>query len=98
MRSKRISEITEAYEAYELHHNSLGCEFCLEGPLECACEDVSMVLEEADLDEALSDTRRRFEVVAKLGRAKTEQILGELSLDADEAASWKTVESMAMWL
>lgn len=88
--------MNEAYEAYRL---SLDCEFCQGGPLECACEDICMELTmEETLDEALEDTRRSFEAVKKLGRAQTAQLLTELSLDAKDSDSWKTIESMTMWL
>ena len=88
--------MNEAYEAYQL---SLNCDFCQGGPLECACEDISMELTmEETLDEALADTGRSFEAVKKLGRAQTVKLLEELSLDARDSASWKTIESMTMWL
>jgi hypothetical protein len=90
--------LSKAYEELMLH---LGCEFCLEGPLECECVDVDVdvaVPYSADLDAGLEATDRRFEAFAKLGRDQTDRLLTELSLDAADEASWKTLESLAMWL
>lgn len=96
-RQKRDTMADRLTEAYEELVIALGCEFCLEGPLECECEDVELG-EELDLDACLEATGRSFEAVTKLGREQTEQLLGELSLDANDEASWKTIESMTMWL
>lgn len=37
-------------------------------------------------------------VVAKLGREQTEALLAELALDRNDTNSWKTLESLAMWV
>ena len=89
------------YESYESFDIFLDCEFCWSGPLECECSDVDMsdepVGEVVTIECALADTDKMFSAVTKLGRAQTETLLDELSLDRNDSAAWASIDSMAMW-
>lgn len=84
---------------YESINVSFDCEFCSGGPLDCECVDVDISLSsDCDIDDALADTALMFSAVTKLGREQTDNLCKELSLDVRESSSWKTIDSMAMWL
>ena len=83
------------YESIDIF---LDCEFCFQGPLDCDCCDVEMVFDDVIcIDAALFDTEQMFSAVTKLGREQTETLLDELSLGKNDAGTWATIDSLAMW-
>ena len=84
------------YEAIDIF---LDCEFCMGGPIDCNCIDVDTSLSlDCYIDDALEDTAVMFSAVDKLGREQTTRLCKELNLDTRDSSSWKTIDSMAMWL
>lgn len=81
-------------------NEDLTCNFCDGGPLECDCEDVDVKETFDNIEEALLEAGRIFNLVnnSKISQEEIESLFLELSLDRDDPNSWETIESMSMWL